>query len=218
MSDLLEIENLSVSFDTPQGELEAVRDVSFSLRKGEVLALVGESGCGKSVLCKTIMKLLPATARIREGSILVNGTDISKYTEKEMQKLRGKLFAMVFQDPMTALNPTMTIGAQIAEAILIHEPKSSKDAVWKRVLELMELVGIDRPAERARMYPWNFSGGMRQRSVLAIALAANPAILIADEPTTALDVTIQAQILDVHGATSSKSSVLRRSLYHMTLA
>lgn len=197
MSDLLEIENLSVSFDTPQGELEAVRDVSFSLRKGEVLALVGESGCGKSVLCKTIMKLLPATARIREGSILVNGTDISKYTEKEMQKLRGKLFAMVFQDPMTALNPTMTIGAQIAEAILIHEPKSSKDAVWKRVLELMELVGIDRPAERARMYPWNFSGGMRQRSVLAIALAANPAILIADEPTTALDVTIQAQILDL---------------------
>ena len=124
MSDLLEIENLSVSFDTPQGELEAVRDVSFSLRNGEVLALVGESGCGKSVLCKTIMKLLPATARIREGSILVNGTDISKYTEKEMQKLRGKLFAMVFQDPMTALNPTMTIGAQIAEAILIHEPKS----------------------------------------------------------------------------------------------
>ena len=197
MSDLLEIENLSVSFDTPQGELEAVRDVSFSLRKGEVLALVGESGCGKSVLCKTIMKLLPSTARIREGSILVNGTDISKYTEKEMQKLRGKLFAMVFQDPMTALNPTMTIGAQIAEAILIHEPKSSKDAVWKRVLELMELVGIDRPAERARMYPWNFSGGMRQRSVLAIALAANPAILIADEPTTALDVTIQAQILDL---------------------
>ena len=197
MSDLLEIENLSVSFDTPQGELEAVRDVSFSLRKGEVLALVGESGCGKSVLCKTIMKLLPSTARIREGSILVNGTDISKYTEKEMQKLRGKLFAMVFQDPMTALNPTMTIGAQIAEAILIHEPKSSKDAVWKRVLELMELVGIDRPAERARMYPWNFSGGMRQRSVLAIALAANPVILIADEPTTALDVTIQAQILDL---------------------
>ena len=197
MSDLLEVKNLSVSFDTPQGELEAVRDVSFSLRKGEVLALVGESGCGKSVLCKTIMRLLPSTARIREGSILVNGTDISKYTEKEMQKLRGKLFAMVFQDPMTALNPTMTIGAQIAEAILIHEPKSSKDAVWKRVLELMELVGIDRPAERARMYPWNFSGGMRQRSVLAIALAANPAILIADEPTTALDVTIQAQILDL---------------------
>lgn len=165
MSDLLEVKNLSVSFDTPQGELEAVRDVSFSLREGEVLALVGESGCGKSVLCKTIMKLLPATAQIREGSILVNGTDISKYTEKEMQKLRGKLFAMVFQDPMTALNPTMTIGAQIAEAILIHEPKRSKEDVWKRVLELMELVGIDRPAERARMYPWNFSGGMRQRSV-----------------------------------------------------
>lgn len=197
MSDLLEIQHLSVSFDTPQGELEAVRDVSFSLRKGEVLALVGESGCGKSVLCKTIMKLLPATARIKEGSVCINGADISGYKEKEMQKLRGRIFAMVFQDPMTSLNPTMTIGAQIAEAILIHQPKLPKEAVWKRVTELMELVGIDRPQERARMYPWNFSGGMRQRSVLAIALAADPAILIADEPTTALDVTIQAQILDL---------------------
>ena len=197
MSDLLEVKNVSVSFATPQGELEAVRDVSFSLRKGEVLALVGESGCGKSVLCKTIMKLLPATARIKEGSACINGADISGYKEKEMQKLRGRIFAMVFQDPMTSLNPTMTIGAQIAEAILIHQPKLPKEAVWKRVTELMELVGIDRPKERARMYPWNFSGGMRQRSVLAIALAADPAILIADEPTTALDVTIQAQILDL---------------------
>lgn len=197
MSDLLEVKNVSVSFATPQGELEAVRDVSFSLQKGEVLALVGESGCGKSVLCKSIMKLLPATARIKEGSVCINGADISGYKEKEMQKLRGRIFAMVFQDPMTSLNPTMTIGAQIAEAILIHQPKLPKEAVWKRVTELMELVGIDRPKERARMYPWNFSGGMRQRSVLAIALAADPAILIADEPTTALDVTIQAQILDL---------------------
>ena len=188
MSDLLEIENLSVSFDTPQGELEAVRDVSFSLRKGEVLALVGESGCGKSVLCKTIMKLLPSTARIREGSILVNGTDISKYTEKEMQKLRGKLFAMVFQDPMTALNPTMTIGAQIAEAVLAHKPKLEKSAVRARVIELLELVGIDRAQERMALYPHSFSGGMRQRVVLAIALAGNPRILFADEPTTALEI------------------------------
>lgn len=197
MSDLLDVKNLSVSFDTHQGELEAVRDVSFSLQKGEVLAFVGESGCGKSVLCKSIMKLLPATARIKGGSICANGADISGYKEKEMQKLRGRVFAMVFQDPMTSLNPTMTIGAQIAEAILAHQPKLPKDTVWKRVTELMELVGIDRPKERAQMYPWNFSGGMRQRSVLAIALAADPAILIADEPTTALDVTIQAQILDL---------------------
>ena len=197
MSDLLEIENLSVSFDTPQGELEAVRDVSFSLRKGEVLALVGESGCGKSVLCKTIMKLLPATARIREGSILVNGADISKYTEKEMQRLRGKLFAMVFQDPMTSLNPTMKIGTQIAEAVRVHEPKIRKAELDGRVLELLGLVGIDRAKERMQQYPGQMSGGMRQRCVLAIALASNPRILFADEPTTALDVTIQAQILEL---------------------
>lgn len=197
MDELLKVEHLAVSFQTDAGELEAVRDVSFTLRPGEVLAIVGESGCGKSVLCKSIMKLLPEKAKMKSGSIRINDTDISACKEKEMQKLRGRLFAMVFQDPMTSLNPTMTIGAQIAEAILVHQPKMKKEAVQKRVLELMELVGIDRPEARAKLYPWNFSGGMRQRSVLAIALASDPAILIADEPTTALDVTIQAQILDL---------------------
>lgn len=197
MSELLEVKNLSVSFDTPEGELEAVRDVSFTLREGEVLAIVGESGCGKSVLCKSIMKLLPATARIKSGNISVNGADITDYREREMAKLRGKLFSMVFQDPMTSLNPTMTIGAQIAEAVRVHEPKISRAALRARVLELMELVGIERAEERMKLYPYSFSGGMRQRSVMAIALAAHPSILFADEPTTALDVTIQAQILDL---------------------
>ena len=197
MSQLLEVKNLSVSFDTPRGEVQAVRDVSFSLKEGEVLAIVGESGCGKSVLCKSIMRLLPPAAKIKSGSICVNGTDISAWKDREMQSLRGRLFSMVFQDPMTSLNPTLTIGAQIAEAVLVHQPKLGREALNRRVLELMELVGIEHAAERARLYPYNFSGGMRQRSVMAIALASNPRILFADEPTTALDVTIQAQILDL---------------------
>lgn len=197
MSELLEVKNLSVSFDTAQGEVEAVRNVSFKLQPGEVLAVVGESGCGKSVLCKSIMKLLPATARIKSGSILVNGMDIAGYGEREMQKLRGKLFSMVFQDPLTSLNPTMSVGAQIGEAVRLHQPQLRREMLRGRVRELMELVGIDHPEERMRQYPYQFSGGMRQRSVMAIALAGNPQILFADEPTTALDVTIQAQILDL---------------------
>lgn len=197
MENLLEVKNLSVSFDSPAGEVQAVRDVSFSLKKGEVLAIVGESGCGKSVLCKSIMKLLPASARIKEGKILIQGCDITNYREQDMQKIRGSIFSMIFQDPMTSLNPTIKIGQQIAEAILVHEKKMTKEQVYQRVIELMELVGIDRPRERFHLYPYNFSGGMRQRSVMAIALASNPDILFADEPTTALDVTIQAQILDL---------------------
>lgn len=179
------------------GKVQAVRDVSFSLRPGEVLAIVGESGCGKSMLCKAIMKLLPKSAKIEAGKIFANGADITDYSEKDMRKLRGKLFSFVFQDPMTALNPTIPIGKQIAEAIRIHEPKLPQEEVYRRVLHLMELVGIQSPEERYKLYPYNFSGGMRQRSVMAIALAANPRILLADEPTTALDVTIQAQILDL---------------------
>ena len=195
MAELLEVKHLSVSFDTPEGEVEAVRDVSFFVKKEETLAIVGESGCGKSVLCRSIMKLLPRTARIKSGSILANGREIIKCTEKEMQTIRGSFFSMVFQDPMTSLNPAMTVGAQITEAVLIHRPELSREEVRRRVWELMELVGIDHPKERAAQYPWNFSGGMRQRAVLAIALASEPAVLLADEPTTALDVTIQAQIL-----------------------
>lgn len=197
MAELLEVKNLSVSFNTAAGEVEAVRDVSFSLKPGEVLALVGESGCGKSVLCKSIMKLLPKTAQIKGGSISVDGADITDYTDRDMQKLRGRLFSMVFQDPMTSLNPTIAIGKQIAEAVLVHNRKLSRQELHRRVLELMELVGIEQAEERYSQYPYHFSGGMRQRSVMAIALAANPRILFADEPTTALDVTIQAQILDL---------------------
>ena len=204
MSELLEVKNLSVSFASPQGEVQAVRDVSFSLKSGEVLAIVGESGCGKSVLCKTIMKLLPSSAKIKSGSILVNGADITGYREKEMHKLRGRLFSMIFQNPMTTLNPTIPVGKQIAEAIKIHQPKISKEERNHRAEELMELVGIDCPDDCMKWYPHQFSGGMRQRSVMAIALAGNPKILFADEPTTALDVTIQAQILDLLQAVQKK--------------
>ena len=197
MEDLLRVEHLSVGIQSHMGKVQAVRDVSFSLRPGEVLAIVGESGCGKSMLCKAIMKLLPKSAKIEAGKIFANGADITDYSEKDMRKLRGKLFSFVFQDPMTALNPTIPIGKQIAEAIRIHEPKLPQEEVHRRVLHLMELVGIQSPEERYKLYPYNFSGGMRQRSVMAIALAANPRILLADKPTTALDVTIQAQILDL---------------------
>ena len=197
MDELLKIENLSVGIQSPSGKVQAIRDVSFELHPGEVLAIVGESGCGKSILCKSIMKLLPKSAKIEGGRIIANGVDITNYSDRDMCRLRGKLFAMIFQDPMTALNPTIPIGKQIAEAIVIHEPKLPKVAVDQRVIELMELVGIRQPQERYNLYPYNLSGGMRQRSVMAIALAANPEILLADEPTTALDVTIQAQILDL---------------------
>lgn len=196
MEHLLELQNLHVSYHTPRGTVQAVRGVDLTLDSGEVLAVVGESGCGKSALLKAVMRLLPENASVT-GKILVNGTDIAPYPEKQLQKLRGSLFSMVFQAPMTALNPSMTIGAQIAEAIVVHEPKISKEALRARVLELMELVEIDRPMERMKLYPHNFSGGMRQRAVMAIALAARAKILLADEPTTALDVTIQAQILDL---------------------
>ena len=197
MSELLNIEHLSVSFAAEEGKMEAVRDVSFSLKSGEVLAIVGESGCGKSVLCKSIMKLLPKNGWIENGSIAVNGEDIAAYPEKKMQKLRGSMFSMVFQDPMSALDPTVRIGRQIAEAIRMHNRTLSREEIGRRVTELLELVGIDHVQERCKWFPHQFSGGMRQRSVLAVALAADPKILIADEPTTALDVTIQAQILQL---------------------
>lgn len=197
MSELLEINDLSVSFKTELGEVEAVRNVSLSLKEGEILAIVGESGCGKSVLCKSVMKLLPGNAVIKNGSIRIEGKDIAGYKEKDMNRLRGRVFSMVFQDPQTSLNPTMTIEGQIAEAVRAHDKKLSKRELHRRVVELMELVGIEQAEERCGLYPYNFSGGMRQRSVMAIALASNPRILFADEPTTALDVTIQAQILDL---------------------
>lgn len=197
MAEALEVKNLSVSFYRPEGEIQALRDVSFSLRAGEILAIMGETGCGKSVLCKTILKLLPEIAKIKSGHIFIDGVEITHYSEKQMQKLRGSFFSMVFQNPMTALNPCMTIEAQIAEAVRVCQPRLSRSEVQGRVLELLELVGLDHPGERMGQYPCHLSGGMAQRCVIAIALAAEPKVLFADEPTTALDVTAQAQILEL---------------------
>ena len=159
MKERLKVEHLSVSFFTDEGEVQAVRDVSFSLNAGEVLAVVGESGCGKSVLCKSIMKLLPENAKIKNGKILVNGEEIAGYGERRMRELRGKLFSMVFQNPMTSLNPTMTVGAQIAEAVRAHQKDMGKEEVEQRVTELMQLVGIEQAEERKKAYPYHFSGG-----------------------------------------------------------
>lgn len=197
MENILELKNLTVSIDSPMGKVEAVRGVSLALRPGEVLAIVGESGCGKSMLCRSIMKLLPRSARIEGGQIIANGADITGYSQRDMNRLRGKLFSMVLQDPMTALDLTQTVEAQIAEAVRVHSPRLDRQAVHRRVMELMELVGIPQPEKRGKLYPYHFSGGQRQRVVMAIALAADPRILLADEPTTALDVTVQAQILDL---------------------
>ncbi len=197
MSDLLEVESLSVSFYRPEGEQQALKDVSFSLHKGEILAVMGKTGCGKSVLCKSILKLLPDVARIRTGRIFFHGREITGYSEKQMQKLRGNAFSMVFQNPMTALNPCMTVGAQIAEAVRMRQPALSRGKRQEKVEELMELVGFSHPGGRKGQYPGQLSGGMAQRCAIAIALAADPEILFADEPTTALDVTVQAQILEL---------------------
>lgn len=197
MSDLLEVEHLSVSIRTARGEVQAVRDVSFSLKAGEVLAVAGESGCGKSVMCKSIVKLLPSSAQIRADRICIHGTDISGYGERELCRIRGAVIAAVFQEPMTSLNPTIPVGVQIAEAIRVHQPSAGRAARMEKALELMRLLGIERPLERSRQYPHHFSGGMRQRIVLAAALAAEPELLLADEPTTALDATTQAKILDL---------------------
>lgn len=195
--DLLQVKNLSVGFSRPEGEIEALKNVSLSLREGEILAVMGETGCGKSVLCKSILKLLPDIARIKTGHIYIRGEEITGYSDKQMQKLRGSFFSMVFQNPMTALNPCMSVGAQIAEAVRLRQPRLSGRERKRRAVELMNLVGLDHPKERAKQYPFQLSGGMAQRCVIAIALAAEPTILFADEATTALDVTVQAQILDL---------------------
>ena len=196
MENLLEVKNLQFSFRTYGGVVKAVRDVSFEVRPGEILGIVGESGCGKSVLCKSIMKLLPSSAKIKEGSICVNGQDITCYREKDMQKLRGRIFSMIFQDPMTSLNPTIKIGKQIGEAVVIHNKNYTKEQVNKKVLELMELVGISHPKERYHQYPWQFSGGMRQRAALIRTLALKPELLLLDEPFSALDSQTRLSVSD----------------------
>ncbi|MCJ7991870.1 ABC transporter ATP-binding protein [Priestia sp. OVS21] len=197
MSRLLEVKNLAVSFKTYGGEVQAVRGVNFHLNKGETLAIVGESGSGKSVTSQTIMRLIPMPpGRIKSGEMLFDGIDLAKKTDKEMEAIRGKDIGMIFQDPMTSLNPTMKVGVQIGEVVIKHS-KVSKAEAKKRAVELLTLVGIPFPEQRVNQYPHEFSGGMRQRVVIAMALASNPKLLIADEPTTALDVTIQAQILEL---------------------
>ena len=193
---ILSIENLRIHFETFAGEVQAIRGVNLKLEKGETLALVGESGSGKSVTAKSVMKLLSNNAVVKEGAITFKGENILEKSERDMQSIRGKEIAMVFQDPMTSLDPTMKIGKQITEVIIKHE-KVSKEEANKRAEELLELVGIPNAKERMKQYPHQFSGGQRQRIVIAIALACNPDVLIADEPTTALDVTIQAQILEL---------------------
>lgn len=196
MNKLLEIKDVSVHLYTQHGVVQAVSDVDLSLGNKETLAIVGESGSGKSILCKSVMHLLPKTGRIESGEVLLEGKDIAKYSDRQMRKINGQEIAMIFQDPMTSLNPTMTVGNQIIE-ILKEHTKLSREEMQQRALELLNLVGISDPEKRLKQYPHQFSGGMRQRVVIAIALACNPKILIADEPTTALDVTIQAQILDL---------------------
>lgn len=193
---ILSIENLRIHFETFAGEVQAIRGVNLKLEKGETLALVGESGSGKSVTAKSVMKLLSNNAVVKEGAIIFKGENILDKSERDMQSIRGKKIAMIFQDPMTSLDPTMKIGKQITEVIIKHE-KASKEEADKRAEELLELVGIPNAKERMKQYPHQFSGGQRQRIVIAIALACNPDVLIADEPTTALDVTIQAQILEL---------------------
>ncbi|MDR1774620.1 MAG: ABC transporter ATP-binding protein [Clostridioides sp.] len=206
MPKILEVENLNVSFHTYAGEVKAVRGVDFELEAGETLAIVGESGCGKTVTSKAIMRLLPEPmpAEIKKCSkIIFNNKNILDMNNKELMHLRGAEIAMIFQDPMTSLNPTMTVGKQIAESLIIHK-NMKKDEAFKEAVNMLKLVNIPNAEQRAKQYPHEFSGGMRQRAMIAIALACNPKILIADEPTTALDVTIQAQIMDLIGELKEK--------------
>lgn len=193
---ILELENLAVSFATPEGEVEAVRGVDLTVEEGEILCIVGESGCGKTVTCHSVMHLLPPNGYIKEGAIKLCGQDITHYGEKEMRPLRGGIMSMIFQDPLGTLNPTMPIGQQIMEAIFKHQQVTRQEAKQK-ALEMLALVGIEEPEKRFVLQPHFFSGGMRQRCVLAIALATNPRLLFADEATTALDVTVKAKILDL---------------------
>ncbi len=196
MEKLLQVNNLYTSFYTHVGEVQAVRGVSFDLDKGEALGIVGESGSGKSITMMSVMRLLAETGKIKEGSIIFDGKDLTKISDKEMEKIRGNDIGMIFQDPMTSLNPVFTIGEQLTEPILKHMKVSKKEAHDKAV-EMLKLVGIPSPEKRMKQYPHEFSGGMRQRAMIAMSLVCAPKLLIADEPTTALDVTIQAQILEL---------------------
>lgn len=203
---LLEVKNLKVSFFTPAGEVKAVNDISYNLKHGEVLGIVGESGSGKSVSSYTIIGLLADPGKIVGGHINFNGHKIEKMTEKEFRKIRGKEVSIIFQDPMTSLNPVYTVGNQMVEMLKLHTDMDKK-ACYNRAVELLRLVGLNEPEKRMKQYPHEFSGGMRQRVMIAMALACEPKLLIADEPTTALDVTIQAQIMDLIMDLKNKSKM-----------
>jgi oligopeptide/dipeptide ABC transporter ATP-binding protein len=197
MEKVLEVKNLQTSFFTENGIVRAVDGISFSVEKGKTLGIVGESGCGKSVTSLSILQLIPnPPGKITQGEIFYKGKDLLKYSESEMRKVRGNEISMIFQEPMTSLNPVFTVGDQIMEVILLHQKLSKKQAL-ERSVEMLKLVGIPSPEKRVHDYPHQLSGGMRQRVMIAMALSCNPSLLIADEPTTALDVTIQAQILDL---------------------
>jgi oligopeptide/dipeptide ABC transporter ATP-binding protein len=194
---LVEVVDLKTYFDTDEGTVKAVDGVSFHIDKGETLGVVGESGSGKSVMSLSVMRLIATPpGRIAGGQILFDGQDIVKKSERDMRRIRGNEIAMIFQEPMTSLNPVYTVGDQIAEAIVLHQKETSR-AAMRKATEMLDLVGIPEPAKRVKNYPHQMSGGMRQRVMIAMALSCNPKLLIADEPTTALDVTIQAQILDL---------------------
>ena len=193
---LLSVQDLHTTFRTDSGEVQAVNGVSFNLNPGEILGIVGESGSGKSVTAYSVMQILADNGRIKSGHILYKGEDLTTWSEKQMSHFRGKCCSIVFQDPMTSLNPVFTIGSQLGEAIRLHTNRRGKQ-VRERAIEMLELVGINEPEKRIKQYPFELSGGMRQRVMIAMALACEPDILIADEPTTALDVTIQAQILEL---------------------
>ncbi len=193
---LLQVKNLHTSFFTDAGEVKAVNGISYNLDAGKVLGIVGESGSGKSVSAYSVLRILTDTGRVTEGEVLFKGENILNYSEQQMQKFRGSRISIIFQDPMTCLNPTFSIGSQLREAIRIHTDRS-KEEIQARALEMLQLVGVNEPEKRLKQYPHELSGGMRQRVMIAMALACEPDILIADEPTTALDVTIQAQILEL---------------------
>ena len=197
METILSVENLTVLFHTYAGTVQAVKDVSFTLGKGEILGIVGESGCGKSVTANAIMGLIPSPpGEVAAGRIMFRGSDITKLNEAALRNIRGNVVSMVFQDPMTSLNPVLTIGAQLTECFTTHQ-KLSKTTARERAVDILRLVGIPAPETRMRQYPHQLSGGMRQRVMIAMALSIDPQILLADEPTTALDVTIQAQIIEL---------------------
>ena len=194
--NILSVQNLHTSFHTDKGEVKAVNGVTFNLEKGKILGIVGESGSGKSVTAYSIMRILEKNGRITEGKILYKGQDIAEFSEKQMREFRGKCCSIIVQDPMTSLNPVFTVGNQLREAIELHTDRKGKEAE-ARAIEMLTLVGVNEPEKRVKQYPYELSGGMRQRVMIAMALACEPDILIADEPTTALDVTIQAQILEL---------------------